>query len=85
MNPNNQEAHMHVPAQPPELPEPWPGMIVAVQGVGTDTWIRTTIKTAFNTTHGPIRIDTGDEFVEWSPANIREVKTPDGATVWARA
>lgn len=74
------------PAPSATLPDPWPRMVVEVQADSADEWDRGAIRRAYRARHGTlyVHVEGLENPVQWHPDEIREVRTPDGATLWKR-
>ena len=74
------------PERDATLPDPWPGMVVEVQADSADEWDRGAIRRAYRARHGAmyVHVEGLENPVQWHPDEIREVRTPDGTTLWKR-
>lgn len=74
------------PAPSATLPDPWPNMLVEVQADSADEWDRGAIRRAYRARHGAlyVHVEGLENPVQWHPDEIREVRTPDGTTLWKR-
>lgn len=77
-----EQASESAPSAP--LPDPWPGLLF--EWVDGDWIRRDRVKWSFTNANANTRVTVEDHphKVDWAPNHIREVRTPDGVTLWKR-